>query len=75
MNRMIHPKGAENLMRAIVHQARNDYLHSKPESESRKEVERFFASEYFTALTGLEGSFVLKHLEAEYKAKQKKRRD
>lgn len=75
MNKTIHPKGAKNLMRAIVHQARNDYIHSKPESESRKEVERFFASEYFTTLTGLEGGFVLKHLEAAYKAKQKKRRN
>lgn len=74
MNKTIHPKGAEYLVRAIVGQARRDYLDSKPESESRKEVERFFLSGYFEVLTGLEGRNVLKRLQAEYDEMQRKGR-
>lgn len=74
MNRTIHPKGVEYLVQAIVAQARRDYLDSKPGSESRKEVERFFLSDHFAILTGLEGRDVLKLLQAEYDEKQRKGR-
>lgn len=74
MNRTIHPKGVEYLVQAIVGQARRDYLDSKPDSESRKEVERFFLSRHFAILTGLDGQVVLKRLQAEYYNKQRRRK-
>lgn len=74
MNKTIHPKGAENLVQAIVTQARRDYLDSKPGSESRKEVEKFFLSDHFAILTGLEGRDVLKHLQSLYDMMHRRRR-
>lgn len=70
----IHPKGAEYLVKAILGQARRDYFDSKPGSESRKEVERFFHSSYFENMAGIEGGIALKQLQAEYDAKQKNKK-
>lgn len=75
MNKAIHPKGVEYLVQAILEQASRDFFDSKPGSESRKEVERFFLSDHFAILTGLEGQVVLKRLQAEYYKKQQKRRN
>lgn len=72
MKRMIHPKGAENLVQAIVGQASRDFYDSKPGSESRKEVERFFLSDYFATLTGLDGAVVLKRLQEDYNIRHKR---
>lgn len=74
MNKTIHPKGVEYLVHAIVAQASRDFFDSKPDSESRKEVERFFLSRHFSMLTGLDGKIVLKNLQEEYNRKHQKRR-
>lgn len=74
MNKTIHPKGAELLVRGIVAQARRDYFDSSPGTCTRQEVERFFLSHHFGILTGLDGHEVLKQLHAEYEKKRRKRR-
>ena len=61
--RFIHPKGAQDLVMGIVQQASNDLYNSRPCSTERQEVERFFRSEYFTTLTGLNGTDILKQFE------------
>ena len=66
----IHPKGAQNLVQAIVAQASDDFRHSRPFSVERQEVERFFRSPYFTTLTYMDGKPILKRLRAEDKQKE-----
>lgn len=66
-------EGAINLIQAIVNRAGNDVLHSAPGSEMRKQAEEFFLSDWFQAITGLDGAAVLKPLQAEYDRKHKKK--
>lgn len=61
--RTIHPKGVENLVKAILAQASHDFFESKPFTTERKEVERFFRSSYFALLTNLDGKAALKRLQ------------
>lgn len=66
-------EGCENLVIAIVRQALIDYrdalkaLKKNPnnidESRIKNECEIFFNSEYFTLLTNVDGSYLLKNIE------------
>lgn len=69
----ICPQGAANLIKAIIRQASNDVLRLPPSSLSRQDAIRFFRSDYFVSLTGLEGEPILRHLLAEYEEKRKKK--
>ena len=68
----IHEQGAINLVEGIVDRAVKDFMVTTPDSEARKEVERFFLSDYFEALTGLNGSEFLEQLRKRYNEKHKK---
>ncbi len=69
----IDTQGYINLVEAMVKQARQDVLKSKPGSVVRKDAEKFLSSHYFTGLTGLDGKPLLRMLQAEYDEKHKKR--
>ena len=73
-SRTIHEQGAIKLVQAIVERAVKDYMVTKPGSYERKEVEDFFLSDYFEALTGSDGSVMLEQLQNRYNEKQKKAR-
>lgn len=66
-------EGALCLIQAIVRQAKNDFMHSAPSSEVRKDAERFFQSKWFEVLTSLNGDVALRDLQAEYDRKHKKK--
>lgn len=63
----ISDDGYINLVKAIVHRASEDVTHFKPGTRLREEAEQFFASDYFHALTGLDGGAVLRDLRARHK--------
>lgn len=71
--RDIGPDGAQYLIQAIVDRAATDYLHAPEESGMRQDVEKFFLSEWFECLTGLDGRTVLKDLKAEYGRKHRRK--
>ena len=58
----------ERLAIAIIKQAVIDYRKSKDE-ETRKSIERFFRSEWFYALTDVDGEILIKKLHNERKVK------
>ena len=66
--------GAENLVNAIIRQAKTDYMHGKPDSELHKDAERFFKSKYFEVISGLDGHAVLRDLKEAYDKKHQKKR-
>ena len=66
-------QGAANLIRAIIRQASNDVMRLPPSSYTRVEAIRFFQSDYFKCLTGLEGEPILRYLLAEYERKHQKK--
>jgi len=68
----IDTQGYINLMQALIKQARQDVLQSKPGSVVRVSAEKFLASQHFTALTGLDGKPLLRKLQAEYEQKHNK---
>lgn len=68
------PEGAANLIKAIIRQASNDVMHLPPSSHTREEAIKFFRSDYFKNLTGLEGEPILRHLLEEYERKHQKKR-
>lgn len=70
----INEQGAINLVEGIVDRAVKDFMVTTPDSEARKEVGRFFLSDYFEALTGLNGSEFLEQLRKRYNEKKKKTR-
>lgn len=70
----ICPDGAANLIQAIIRQASKDVLNLPPSSWVREDAINFFKSDYFVALTGLEGEPILNHLLEEYKRKHQKKR-
>jgi len=70
----ITDQGAVNLIEAIVDRTVKDFMVTSPGSESRKIIEQDILSEHFEALTGLKGSELLKHLQAEYYKKHQKSR-
>lgn len=58
-------EGAENLVHAIVRQAANDYRmlkHCDDNNMEKKDIEKFFLSDYFEALTGFSGRMILAKL-------------
>lgn len=69
----ICPEGAANLIQAIIRQASKDVLNLPPSSWVRQDAINFFKSDYFVALTGLEGEPILNHLLEEYKRKHQKK--
>lgn len=50
------------ITKAIVSRASHDVTHFKPGTQVRIQAENFFESEYFTALTGLDGHAILRDL-------------
>jgi hypothetical protein len=68
----LNDQGAINLVQAIVKKAMQDFMATTPGSDARKEVEDFFLSDHFQALTGGDGSVVLKTLNEQYEKKRKK---
>lgn len=70
--RAIHPRGFENLVRAIVIQARDDIRDFEPGSPFREDAEEFFLSGVFDCLTGLDGEMVLRKIVDKYDRKRQK---
>jgi hypothetical protein len=58
----ITDEGYLALVKAVVARASHDVTHFKPGTNVRIQAERFFESEYFTALTGLDGQAILRDL-------------
>lgn len=56
----------ENLANAIIIQAANDYLHAIEPTEITS-IEKFFRSEYFSALTSVDPERLIKRLQEERK--------
>ena len=70
-NRFVHPKGFDNLVGAICERARNDILLNPPGNWLRMDAERFFRSDFFAALTELDGDAILRDLLRKQKRRQK----
>lgn len=70
----IDPQGAQNLVQAIVRQARVDVLNNKPGTPARRSAEVFFRSAWFETLTGFNGKPVLKKLQAIYDKRHPKKK-
>lgn len=68
----ITDEGFIALVEAIVARAGEDVTHFAPGTQNRVSAENFFKSDFFSALTGLEGEPVLRELQEEY-AKRKHR--
>lgn len=72
----LNDMGAANLIGGIVNRAINDWLQAPECSVIRREVEKFFRSQYFQRLTNLEGKAILrkcKQMEQEKRKKTKRR--
>lgn len=72
-SRYIHPDGYDNLLCAIVRQAKEDIMNYTPATQIRKDAEEFFMSEYFRELTDLDGFDILCKLWDMYDEKQRKK--
>ena len=61
--------GYEKLAEAIILQAVKDYRKALKHDERgrKREIERFFRSEYFTVLTNISGEMMIQKLRAEVK--------
>lgn len=61
--------GYELLAEAIILQAVKDYRKALKHDERgrKREIERFFRSEYFTVLTNISGEMLIRKLRAEVK--------
>lgn len=68
----ISDDGFTALVAAIVDRASNDVTHFSPGTPLREDAEKFFLSDYFSELTGLEGEPILRNLEKEYLARKKR---
>lgn len=62
------------LVEAIVARASTDVTSLSPGTAVREDAERFFESDFFAALTGLDGETILNNLRAEYERNCKKKR-
>lgn len=67
----ITDEGYVALVKAIVNRASQDVTKYAPGTQIRVSAEKFFQSEFFGALTGLEGEPILNKLQEEYKRKHK----
>lgn len=72
-SKYIHPNGYNNLVRAIVRQAREDVMSHKPDNWIRQDAENFFLSDYFEQLTNLDGFEILYKLSQMYEEKHQKK--
>lgn len=71
----LHPDGIQNLKEAIVARAADDWRSAVNAQKrgntlneyrrSRAEVEQFFLSDWFYALTGLDGKYIIRQLKQE----------
>lgn len=68
-----HQKGLENLVAGICRQAREDYMKYPPGSYYRVSAEKFFRSEHFAILTGLDGELILRDLAKEYNRQHRRK--
>lgn len=68
----ITDEGFTALVAAIVQRASDDVTQFSPGTLLRVDAENFFKSEFFAALTGLDGELILKNLEEGYKRRHKK---
>lgn len=61
--------GYEKLAEAIILHAAKDYRKALKHDERgrKREIERFFRSEYFTVLTNISGEMLIRKLRAEVK--------
>lgn len=61
--------GYKELAEAIILQAVKDYRKALKHDERgrKREIERFFKSEYFTVLTNISGEMLIRKLRAEVK--------
>ena len=66
-------KGAENLIRAIVRRAKEDYLTWPPDNRLRQEAKRYILSQEFEALSGLDSEATLDWLDRRYSEKYERR--
>lgn len=69
----IADEGYIALMKAMVNRASQDVTKYKPGTQIRVSAEKFFESDHFTALTGLDGKPILRKLQREYERKQKRK--
>lgn len=67
----ITDEGYIELMKAVVNRAGQDVAKYNPGSQIRVSAENFFMSDWFSALTGLDGKPILRKLQEEYNRKHK----
>lgn len=67
----IADEGYIALMKAVVNRASQDVTKFKPGTQIRVSAEKFFESNWFSTLTGLEGAPILRKLQREYEEKRK----
>ena len=67
----ITDEGYLALVKAIIGRAGQDVMHFKPGTQVRANAENFFRTEYFAALTGLDGEAVLRDLREAHKERKK----
>jgi len=70
----ITDEGCIALVKAIVARAGQDVTKHAPGTRIRVDAENFFKSEFFNALTGLEGEPILRELQEEYRRKHTRKR-
>jgi len=66
----ITDEGYIALVEAIVSRAGADVKNFKPGTQIRVSAEKFFESDYFSALTGLDGETILRDLQEQHKNKK-----
>mgnify|MGYP003292675617 CR=1 FL=1 len=71
----ITDEGYIALVKALVSRTSLDVTHFKPGTRARMDAEQFFESDYFTALTGLDGEPILRKLHEEYERKYKHKKN
>lgn len=69
-----HPQGIQNLIYAFAKSVSKDVVNLPPESAERKHAEKLLKSAYFEKLTGIDGKYLLKRLQAEYEERQRKKK-
>lgn len=72
--RDLDPDGAQWLIQAIVDRATKDYLYAPEASDVYWDAVRFFLSDWFECLTGLDGRATLKNLKTERAKKHRRKR-
>lgn len=68
----ITDEGYIAICKAIVGRASQDVTKYKPGTQIRVSAEKFFESDWFSTLTGLDGKSILRKLQEEYESKKKR---